>query len=100
MKSHSFRKTKHSRRTKKNRTRSVHSRLGGKNRPVITRQNIQNKLRIQQQQQRNALRQFKPPVNPAPKPPVNPVTMPKPHVHPSTEPEIQWECGPNGCVPK
>ena len=89
MKSHSFRKTKHSRRTKKNRTRSVHSRLGGKNRPVITRQNIQNKLR-----------KFKPPVNPAPKPPVNPVTMPKPHVHPSTEPEIQWECGPNGCVPK
>ena len=101
MKSHSFR----NRRTKKNRTRSVHSRRGGAN-PLVrtrTRYNLQQRQRqLQQQRQLQRQRQLQQkqmraiPMNP----PMNPVTMPKPHVHPSTEPEIQWECGPNGCVPK
>lgn len=87
MKSHSFR----NRRTKKNRTRSVHQRRGGANPPIRTRTRYNQ---IQRQRQRQL--QQKQMINP----PMNPVLVPKPHVHPSTEPEIQWECGPNGCVPK
>ena len=92
MKSHSFR----NRRTKKNRTRSVHQRHGGAKPPIRTRSRYNQQLQQQRQLQQRKNVQQKQMINP----PMNPVTMPKPHVHPSTVPEIQWECGPNGCVPK